>query len=77
MFISFSIYSEDEVDNKIDELKNELEEYINYYGEADTDGDYTAEDDIYENITTDTSKEDKIYVYNLFIEDEELTKLNL
>ena len=75
VFISFSIYSEDEVDNKIDELKNELEEYINYYGEADTDGDYTAEDDIYENITTDTSKEDKIYVYNLFIEDEELTRI--
>ena len=32
-------------------------------------------DDIYENITTDTSKEDKIYVYNLFIEDEELTRI--
>ena len=72
---SFSIYSEEEVDNKIDELKKELEEYINDYGEADTDGNYTTEDDIYENITTDTSKEDKIYVYNLFIEDEELTRI--
>lgn len=72
---SFSIYSEEEVDNKIDELKKELEEYINDYGEADIDGNYTTEDDIYENITTDTSKEDKIYVYNLFIEDEELTRI--
>ncbi len=75
VFTSFSIYSEEEVDNKIDELEKELEEYINDYGEADTDENYTTEDDIYENITTDTSKEDKIYVYNLFIEDEELTRI--
>ena len=75
VFTSFSIYSEEEVDNKIDELKSELEEYINDYGEADTDGNYTTEDDIYGNITTDISKEDKIYVYNLYIEDKELTRI--
>ena len=90
VFTSFSIYSEEEVDNKIDELKSELEEYINNYGEDYTDEDYnaenytdedyntedyTAEDDIYGNITTDISKEDKIYVYNLYIEDKELIKI--
>lgn len=90
VFTSFSIYSEEEVDNKIDELKSELEEYINYYGEDyttedynaekytgedDNTEDYTTEDDIYGNITTDISKEDKIYVYNLYIEDKELTRI--
>ena len=90
VFTSFSIYSEEEVDNKIDELKSELEEYINYYGEDyttedynaekytgedDNTEDYTTEDDIYGNITTDISKEDKIYVYNLYIEDKELIKI--
>ncbi len=110
VFTSFSIYSEEEVDNKIDELKSELEEYINNYGEDYTAEDYTAEDynaedytgedytgedynaddytaenekdeditvedDIYGNITTDISKEDKIYVYNLYIEDKELIKI--
>lgn len=70
-----SNYSEEELDNTINELKDELEEYINDYGEADTDENYTTEDDIYENITTDISKEDKIYVYNLYIEDKELTRI--
>ena len=87
---SFSIYSEEEVDNKIDELEDELEEYINdygedytaedfnaenYTGEDYTAEDYTTEDDIYRNITTDISKEDKIYVYNLYVEDKELTRI--
>ncbi len=70
VFTSFSIYSEEEVDNKIDELKNKLEDYIDDYSEENTD-----EDDVFENTTTDSSKEEKIYVYNLYIEDKELTRI--
>ena len=70
VFTNLSIYSEEEVDNKIDEFKNKLEDYINDYSEENTD-----EADFFENTTTDSSKEEKIYVYNLYIEDKELTRI--
>lgn len=69
VFTSFSIYSEEEVNNIIEKSKKELEEYITDSTDEDID-----EDDVFRNTTTDSSKEDKIYVYNLYIENGELVK---
>ena len=70
IFINYSNYSEEELNEKIEETKKELEESIKSY----TDENET-EDDVYGNTLTDTSKEDKIYVYNLHLNNKELVKV--
>ena len=82
IYTGFSNYSEDEINKQIDELKKELEDYIaNSIDDEDIEniedtgaiGDID-EDDVFGNTTADTSKEDKIYVYNLYIENGKLVK---
>ena len=82
IYTGFSNYSEDEINKQIDELKKQLEDYIaNSIDDEDIEnvedtgaiGDIN-EDDVFGNTTTDTSKEDKIYVYNLYIENGKLVK---
>ena len=70
IFINYSNYSEEELNEKIEETKKELEESIKSY----TDENET-EDDVYGNTLTDNSKEDKIYVYNLHLNNKELVKV--
>ena len=70
IYINYSIYSEEELNEKIEETKKELEENIKSY----TDENKT-EDDIDGNTLNDTSKEDKIYVYNLHLNNKELVKV--
>ena len=82
IYTGFSNYSEDEINKQIDELKKQLEDYIaNSIDDEDIENveDTGAignidEDDVFGNTTTDTSKEDKIYVYNLYIENGKLVK---
>ena len=70
IFINYLNYSEEELNEKIEETKKELEESIKSY----TDENKT-EDDIDGNTLNDTSKEDKIYVYNLHLNNKELVKV--
>ena len=86
MYTGFSLYSKEEIDEQINEMKKSLDEALNEYiednfnqddiDEDDIDEDDYDEDDLYQD-TTDIATEDRILVYNMYVEMGELIKTEL
>ena len=77
IYTGFAMYSEEDINEKIDNMKKNIDEIINEYTEEDFNQNDTNQDNLYSDSITEITKEDKIIAYNLYVKNGELIKIEL